>query len=300
MSVPDAVVAAIKAQASLDLFPVTGTETFSAQCLKTKILQFDSGATLRLSRLDLPFLVISARLVLLRAPLVRATITRDLGVSAISGASGVGGTSGINGAAGANGIDGANGAAGSAGHTRQLPPIYLLVEDILVQPDGPVNWFDLSIVVSGVDGASGGTGGSGGNGGAGGPGVAAVGGGGIAIPPGNGGRGGTGGAGGSGGQGGDGGALIYVGPQVALDKMSWIKVMNTGGQGGPGGKGGHGGSGGLGGPAPVMPPNLLQAPAVPGLVGISGNPGLDGPAGPAGIKGTVTVVIQSSLDNFYS
>src|SRR5258708_22696037 len=178
MSIPNAVVAAIKAQTSFGLFPVTGTESFSGQCLKTKILQFDSDATLRLTRMDLAFLVICARQILLRAPAVRAVITRDFGVSAISVAAGATGTSGANGAArGANGTDGAHGSAGSAGQTIQLPQIYLLVEDILVHPYGPVEWFDLSIVVPGVDGAPGGTGGNGGNGGAGAPGVIGDGGG---------------------------------------------------------------------------------------------------------------------------
>jgi hypothetical protein len=50
MNIPSDVLSAVKAAPTLDLFPVTGTEPFSGQVLKTHQLQFDSGATLQLTR----------------------------------------------------------------------------------------------------------------------------------------------------------------------------------------------------------------------------------------------------------
>ena len=82
MDIPANVLAAVKAAPTLDLFPVTDTELFSGQVLKTRVLQFDSGAVLRLTRLDAPFLIISARQILLRGEVPHGTITRDM--SAIS------------------------------------------------------------------------------------------------------------------------------------------------------------------------------------------------------------------------
>ena len=296
MSLPNNVLAVIKSQTSLGLFPICGTETYAGQCLKTKILQFDSDSTLRLTRMDLPFLVICARQILLRAPLVRATVTRDFSVSATPGSFGTSGAPIPNATkTGANGSDGIHGTAGGAGGTLQLPKLYLLVEDILIHPGAPIDWFDLSILMPGADGGPGGPGGFGGRGADGGPGAIAAG---KAVPPGNGGRGGTGGPGGTGGQGGDGASLTYIGPQSALDKMSWIKVVNTGGQGGPGGKGGSGGGAGQGGPVPASTPG---SPVItPGLSGIYGNSGVDGAAGSPGSKGTVSLILQPSLDSFFS
>ena len=50
MDIPSNVLAAVKAAPTLDLFPVTDTELFSGQVLKTRVLQFDSGAVLHVTR----------------------------------------------------------------------------------------------------------------------------------------------------------------------------------------------------------------------------------------------------------
>jgi hypothetical protein len=116
MDVPDEVVKAVRAQASFDLFPVTQNENYSGQILKAKILQFDASATLTLTRLDQPFLAICTRQILLRAPDVRAAITRDMAASPPPNVLGISGAPGANGSNGANGVDGTPGLPGGAGN----------------------------------------------------------------------------------------------------------------------------------------------------------------------------------------
>jgi hypothetical protein len=303
MDIPANVLAAVKAAPTLDLFPVTDTELFSGQVLKTRVLQFDSGAVLRLTRLDAPFLIISARQILLRGEVPHGTITRDMSVVSKGGTAGASGANGKNGALpaprpgtggppqqGMAGGDGAAGSAGGPGQAGQLPPVYLFVEQILGHPHAPVEWLDLWLLMPGIDGGAGGPGGNGGFGGAGGPGG----------PGGNGGRGGVGGPGGPGGVGGngsDGGQLIYVGPEAALEQMSWIKVVNTGGAGGQGGVHGSGGIGGLGGPPGPSTPTTMPGVGLRGNMGIDG---VDGQNGQPGRKGSVSLVLRDSLDDFYA
>ena len=309
MDIPANVLAAVKAAPTLDLFPVTGTELFSGQVLKTRVLQFDSGAVLRLTRLDAPFLIICARQIFLRGQAPHGTITREMSVVPRGGTPGAVGANGKNGVpaqqpkAGGppqQGMAGGNGAAGSAGgpgQAGQLPPLYLFAEQMLGHPHAPVEWLDLWLLMPGIDGGAGGPGGNGGNGGDGGPG-------GPGGQGGNGGVGGPGGAGGAGGNGSDGGQLIYAGPKAALEQMSWIKVVNTGGlggQGGPHGRGGIGGFGGPPGPGGVSgPPGPGGVPGMPGIRGNMGIDGVDGPSGQPGRKASVSLVLRDSLDDFYA
>ena len=258
MSIPDPVLHAIQAQSSFDLFPVTGTETYSAPILKANILQFDSGAVLQLKVLAVPYLVICARQVLLLAPSPGAVITRDpsfLTQPGVPGTSGAAGTSGV--AHSENGMDGSAASGGTPGNTMALPKVYFFTEKIVVQPNSPAAWTNLSFFLVGFDG-------------------------------------GVGGAGGNGGNGAD---LVLAGPQTALEQMSFIKIANGGGHGGAGGKGGHGGVGGRGGAAGSSP---MGPQGRQGLDGSMGRSGIDGSAGISGNKGTVTLVVQASLDNLFA
>jgi hypothetical protein len=308
------VINAIKEARASDLFPVSGTERYASQILKTNTLQFDSGASLILTRTDVPFVAICARRILLRAPDVRGTISRDVAMTGEGGESGQAGLEGIPGAPGqpfsANpdggaGADGADGGPAADGRPATLPTVYFFGEQIRNQSGAPVQFQDLALVFPGIDGGEGGAGGDGGSGGPGGQG-----GHGWSSPPqcvseqraghgGNGGRGGRGGAGGNGADGGDGATLIYVGPRTALEQFAWIKVVNGAGRGGAGGRGGRGGQGGVGGRGwrqthPGCPSGRN------GVDGIEGRPGRDGRAGAPGNKGTVTLITRASLDDLFS
>jgi hypothetical protein len=296
MEVPAEVINALKASIASDLYPVTGTESYGLSVLKTRVLQFDSGAVLSLTKLDAPFLIICARQILLRGPAPRATITRDTNVVSKDGAAGANGAPKMDAplpaqpapGPGLDGAPGAAGAPGTPGQSLQVPSLYLFVEQIVGHPHAPVEWLDLWLLMSGIDGGGGGAGGNGGNGGRGGRG-------GSGGAGGNGGVGGEGGAGGAGGNGSDGGRLVYVGPEAGLEQMSWIKVVNTGGLGERGGVHGSGGPGGPGGPSgPTAGPNMA------GRNGNSGADGIDGPNGQPGRKGSVSLVSRASLDDFYA
>ena len=303
MDIPDKVLAAVKSAAVHDLFPVTGTESYAQPILKTRILQFDSGATLRLSRMDAPFLAICTRQILLRAPDMRSIITRDLEANAPAGAPGLAGKNGANGNQdGTHGQDGTSGSAGAPGQTVSLPALYLFAEEISGQVGSPVAGFDLELIFPGIGGGAGGAGGAGGDGGHGGPGRPGVDGAlNCAQPAGDGGTGGNGGNGGPGGPGGagtDGAALVYIGPEAVLKQLAWAKVLNVGGQGGPGGEGGGGGKAGPGGN-----PGLATKFCPAGGAGLSGHAGVLGTVGAVGSpgnKGTVSLILRPSLDDLFA
>ena len=151
MDIPDKVLAAVKSAAVHDLFPVTGTESYAQPILKTRILQFDFGATLRLSRMDAPFLAICTRQILLRAPDMRSIITRDLrpmlrrGLPAWPGRTAPTGIQD-----GMHGQDGTPGSAGAPGQTASLPALYLFAEEISGQAGSPVAGFDLELLFPGM------------------------------------------------------------------------------------------------------------------------------------------------------
>jgi len=303
MDIPADVLSAVKTTPTWDLFPVTGTEVFSGQVLKAHKLQFDSGATLVLMRLDLPFLAICTNQILLRAPAVKSTIMRDPNLVAPDGIAGSPGNPGsCPPQPGGHGSNGSAGTKGGPGGTVAIPTLYLFVEEVLIHPGSQLTWFDLAIDFAGVRGGVGGAGGDGGSGGRGANGppgldVGFT----CAKPPGNGGNGGNGangGAGGAGGNGSDGGTLIYVGPQSALDQLAWVKVTNHGEPGGLGGKGGQGGVGGKGG---FRGENTVFCyGGYPGYPGVKGADGADGLPGADGGKGTVNLVAKPSIAELFS
>jgi hypothetical protein len=301
--IPSNVLAAIQAAAACDLYAVTGTENYDSTILKTGELQFDSGAMLQLTQVDAPFLVICARQVLFRGAQPKATITCAMNATALAGNPGKVGTQGQRGGPnGELGADGGPGAPGTPGQSRALPIIYFLTEQLVAQPGVPVNWTDFCLSVGGIDGGAGGPGGNGGDGGAGGPGRAGkdgllsceV----SATSGGIGGRGGTGGPGGPGGNGSDGASLVYVGPDAALAQMSFVKVINTGGNPGVGGTRGRGGTGGQGGPSGAG--TNFCVPSNPGYNGPNGVDGADGVSGQAGQKGTISLISRPDLSDLFS
>jgi hypothetical protein len=303
MQIPAAVVAAIKATAGYDEYPVTGLDIFDLPILKTRVLQFDSGATLQFSQINAPFLAICAQKIIFRGPAPQATITRALGAAAVSGIPGAVGVRGKDGArGGALGTSGTPGASGTAGQSLTLPMFYLFTEGLVTQANIPIEWIDLSLILPGVDGGAGGPGGTGGDGGAGAQGQPGRDAGlSCAQPPtpgGAGGSGGVGGAGGSGGNGSDGGNVVYSGPASALAQLEFIRVVNGGGKPGPGGLHGNGGRGGAGGQPGT---NTIFCPPAPlGQLGRNGVDGADGASGLAGRKGVVSLAPCPDLSDLFS
>lgn len=151
---------------------------------------------------------------------------------------------------GARGGDGQPGTQGADGSPfLNLPPIYLLFQQIKVSPGTPLDTALLKLTMTGSDG---GNGGSGGNGGRGGNGANGTSGSSNSLyctdGPGRGGDSGTPGAGAPGGNGsaaGNGADVRLFGPQPAADIMGHF-VVTQGGGATPGLGGLGGGCGGLG------------------------------------------------------
>lgn len=219
---------------------------------KFDTLSMDDGAVLVLDKIDAPFIAIAVkRLVLdIKNPQYRATISRPVGSAAdaivqkLAGAPGSPGASGAHGGVrdriGQPGGPGTPGTDGLPAATRQLPPIFFYIQEMVFGTGATPSKQFLMLNFAGFQGGRGGTGGTGGDGGNGGNGEA-----GASGPFGcneGGGFGGNGGAAGPGGHGGDGGAAgngatVYMfAPDTNLLDFSTTNI--EAGMPGPGGQGG--------------------------------------------------------------
>jgi hypothetical protein len=308
-SLPADVLTAIQnATSTKTIYPVTGNETFRDQILKADEIVFDSGATLTLTGLDKPWIVLIAKRWKFADPKNMVKISRGSRFAG-AGSDGSAGTDGLDrpGETNRRGNDGDPGQAGYSGGrggTSQLPKIYL-VGGAFTSPSGDPLPGSLRLTlgfagIAGGDGGEGGRGGNGGNAGNGkegatsafdckeGPG-----------PGGNGGNAGTGGAGGDGGRGGDGANITYIALADGIEQLSYARVVNVEGYGGTGGRPGRAGKAGNGGGGASS--NGWCGPSGPGYPGDFPKPADfgQGENGSDGKKGVVTAITVSSLSPIF-
>lgn len=305
---PDVLAAIRNAVSTKTIYPVTGNETFRDQILKADEIVFDSGATLTLTGLDKPWIVLIAKRWKFADPktMVKIMRGRPVAKTGYDGSSGSRGQDnpGETNRRGNDGGAGQPGSTGGTGYTVQLPKIYL-VGGAFTSPSGdPLpGSLRLTLDFAGVPGGDGGAGGDGGNGGNAGNGKEGA----DSLidckegpgPGGNGGASGAGGAGGNGGRGGNGADFVYVSLADGIEQLSYARVINTEGYGGVGGRPGRAGRPGNGGAGAGS--NGWCGPSSSGFPGDFPRPADfgQGDNGSDGRKGTVTAITVSSLSPIF-
>lgn len=248
----DQIIQQVKATPKKDLLSVVGQLEVSENIVRVENLVFHDNSLLQFTNLDAPYLVVAAKNLKFNAPKIKSSVSiKSIDINRLKGDNGSNGANAQNG----NGAHGSNGTTGGKGKTKQLPDVYLMIENISTD-FGDLSTFDWRLIFSGFKGGQGGQGGNGGNGGRGQDGVNSASGPGFCRRGGgngqNGGNGGRGGKGGDGGDGGDGAAIYLVSQKVITDRLTYAQFFLEGGEGGdpgiPGnsGEGGTGGSGGSG------------------------------------------------------
>lgn len=306
-ALPAQVLTAIQnATSTKTIYPVTGNETFRDQILKADEIVFDSGATLTLTALDKPWIVLIAKRWKFTDPKSMVKILRGSRLAS-RGSDGSTGTHGEDrpGETNRRGNDGGSGAAGGSGGsggTLQLPKIYL-VGSSFTSPTGEPLPLRMTLSFAGIPGGDGGEGGAGGNGGNAGNGKEGA----TSAfdckegpgPGGNGGSAGAGGAGGDGGRGGNGADITYVALAEGIEQLSYARVVNVEGYGGMGGRPGRAGRPGNGGDGASS--NGWCGPSGSGYPGDFPRPADlgQGSAGADGRKGVVTAITVSSLSPIF-
>lgn len=254
---PDVLEAIEKASVVTTVFPVNPGEKFAGQVLKADELVFAPNATLTLTNVNAPFIVIAAKRWKFADALRTTRIELDRTVKARDGGTGAPGDNGPKGEGevnrrGNDGVAGDPGKPGGDGETMSIPNIYLIAGELTSPQGEPLpGYLRLTLNAIGFDGGNGGTGGRGGNGGRGAQGkIGATSGFDCKEGPGPGGTGGAAGRGGQGGRGGDGtdGAdITVVGTSSVNELFSYVRILNDGGFGGRAGRPGAPGRVGLGG-----------------------------------------------------
>lgn len=290
----DEIIQQIKATPKKDLVSIINRFEIADKIIRTENIVFHNNSELVFTNFDLPYVIIAAKNLKFNAPQIKSTV--KMGEFNLAVLKGDKGATGGNGGPGQPGSDGGN---GSKGKLKDIPDIYLFVENIATD-HGELSTFDWQIQFNGLKGGEGGEGGIGGNGGNGssgrtsssGPGFCRRGGG-------DGSRGGNSGKGGKGGEGGDGGdgAIVYlVGSKQTTDRLTYAKYFLEGGAGGEGGQpgaSGKGGSGGAGGSGSrhCSGGDRGSNGAAMGNLG-QGSKGIDGE------RGEVKIIIRSISDIF--
>lgn len=306
---PDVLEAIKKATAVTKVFPVNPGEKFAGQVLKADEIVFAPGATLTLTNLDVPFIVIAVKRWKFADATITTKIERDLTAKSRVGSDGGLGGNGADGQGevnrrGADGASGAPGQSGSDGETKSMPHIYLVAGDLTTPKGEPLPGFlRLTLVAPGIDGGNGGTGGKGGNGGRGARGKEGAT---SAFDckegPGQGGTGGPAGQGGLGGKGGnatDGADITVVGTKAVNELFSYARIFNDGGFGGRAGRPGAPGQVGRGGAQ--APSNGWCKSGQPGDAGVYPEPLDQGTRGPGsdGAKGDTTLITVKDLSPIF-
>ncbi|MFC5460728.1 hypothetical protein [Massilia niabensis] len=306
---PDVLDAIKKATSVTTVFPVNPGEKFAGQVLKADEIVFAPGATLTLTNLKVPFIVIAAKRWKFADATITTKIERDPSVKGSNGMPGATGGNGLDGSGEVNrrGNDGVRGEAGKLGADGQelkMPHIYLVAGDLTSPKGEPLPGFlRLTLVALGIDGGAGGNGGKGGNGGRGAGGKkGATSGFDCKDGPGRGGTGGVAGQGGQGGKGGngsDGAAITVIGPKPATELFSYARIFNDGGVGGRAGRPGAPGQVGRGGGA--APRNGWCGSGQPGDAGDYPDPLDQGTRGPGsdGAKGQTTLITVNNLSPIF-
>lgn len=252
----DDVIKELRASQTRGKLDVRGSMGLPENVAKFDIITFDNEAILMLEALDAPFIAIATKELIfdIKNPQYRAYLSRPIGplevaiVKKLQGQDGAAGTDGRRGSdGGGNGGPGGHGGSGgnaTPGLTKQIPPIYLFVQDIKFGATGTPEKQYFNLHFPGFPGGDGGIGGRGGNGGAGGNGQNGVPGGfdckSGAGDGGNGGNAGTGGRGGDAADGGNGGSLYLFAPDAGVFNFSTGNI-----EGGAAGKPGRGGTAGV-------------------------------------------------------
>jgi hypothetical protein len=290
----DEIIQQIKATPKKDLVSIINRFEISERIIRTENLVFHNNSELVFTNYDLPYVVIAAKNLKFNAPLIKSTV--KMGEYNLAVLKGEKGATGADGGESQAGLDGGT---GTKGNRKDIPDIYLFVENIATD-HGELSTFDWQIQFNGLKGGQGGDGGNGGNGGAGrkgrnsssGPGFCNSG-------AGGGGNGGNSGRGGQGGEGGDGseGAIVYlVGTKTTTDRLTYAKFFLEGGAGGEGGTpglSGQAGSGGAGGNG-----SRHCSGGSSGSNGqVLGNLG-QGTKGKAGERGEIKIITRSISDIF--
>lgn len=306
---PDVLEAIKKASAVTKIFPVNPGEKFSGQVLKADEIVFAPGATLTLTNLNAPFIVIAARRWKFADATITTKIERDPSARAMNGSEGGLGANGADGQGevdrrGNNGQNGNPGQPGGDGETKTVPHIYLIAGDLTTPKGDPLPGFlRVSLVALGIDGGNGGNGGKGGNGGRGARGKEGAT---SAFDckegPGQGGTGGTAGQGGQGGKGGDGtdgSDITVVGTKPVTELFSYARIFNDGGFGGRPGRPGAPGQIGRGGLQATS--NGWCKSGSPGDAGGYPDPLDQGTRGPGkdGSKGDTTLITVKDLSPIF-
>lgn len=306
---PDVLEAIKKATDVKKIFPVNPNEKFAGQVLRADEIVFAPGATLTLTNLNVPFIVIAAKRWKFADATVTTKIERDPSVRPQPGADGGVGNNGANGQGEVNrrGNDGGAGTVGGLGgdgESKVMPHIYLVSGDMTTPKGEPLPGFlRLTLLALGIDGGNGGSGGKGGSGGQGARGKeGATSGFDCKEGPGQGGTGGVAGQGGQGGKGGsatDGAEITVVGTKPVTELFSYARIFNDGGYGGRAGRPGAPGQVGRGGSN--APGNGWCKSGQPGDAGGYPEPIDQGSRGPGkdGIKGETTLITVKDLSPIF-
>lgn len=238
---------------------ISGTRIYTTPIVKTEYLTFATGSTLVIE-LDPavkppPFVAIAARNVFIQGPqklneVARVTYKLSKPLDGVFPGNGGNGTPGSPG--GGHGGRGGNGPPGDHGKAFDLPPVYILFQNIEVLNPHPSVSAYLSLGFNGPDGGTGSAGGNGGRGGDGARGSDAECNE-ICLPivgctgfecragPGRGGDSGypgLGGTGGNAGRGGNGANVHLFAPSSDVKTLGFMSVTNIGGKAGAAGGGG--------------------------------------------------------------
>jgi hypothetical protein len=274
-SVPQTVLDTVRAAPMRSLDSLAGFRILEDQVLRVENLTINalSNTRFRISSVPprYPFYVIAARTINIEVPADRrdaARISFLVQTPSLNATDGAGGTPGADqgGDTGAHGGNGGPGGTGGTGRTLDLPPIYVIYQNVFVSGGTPNASLALGFDLHGVRGGDGGRGGLGGRAGNGatgtssscttgyipitgpycfcdsGPGIG-----------GNAGVRGSGGRGGDAGRGGNGGTVNFAGPPGPNDSYlrvitGFVEVLQPGGDAGsPAGPGEQGSAGGPGG-----------------------------------------------------
>ena len=242
-----------------EVYPVSGDHVFSDSILKTQDLVFQPNSNLILENLSEEYLIIVANRIKFVRPqdghyrVSRRNIVLPNGTDGVNGIDGADSPHAPKGHNGTRGGSGGNGGDGDDGRSMDLPTLYIVANEVLLEGESNETPIKISFIYNGINGSNGGNGGGGGKGGKGGDGGEASQ---QALrlkciheprDGGPGGYAGIGGAPGNGGDGANGGNIVFVGPQAMIEKFSFSRFEINSGMPGNGGTRGRDGAGGAGG-----------------------------------------------------
>ena len=168
---PPDIEAKIKSTSSTFGEAINGERVVQTNIIKTPILTIATRSRLVFAfpnnQPPPPYIIVAAERAFIEVPRTDedvAEITFRV-VGSLDGPRQQDGDAGTNGGRGQNGGDGQQGRIGINGQTYDLPPVYILFQDIVVRAPLPTSSRILKLSFDGLDGGDGGVGGNGGRGG---------------------------------------------------------------------------------------------------------------------------------------